>query len=188
MRLLCLFIIGCSFFFKTSAQSQTFHLGLKAEFYAYTLQEVSDYKTYSKKFSLSPLPSMYIVISKDLSESISFILRPGFLFRPERFNGLELGLALTHKIYTDNIFLLGGINLHFVKEKTEGNHFSSYSKTVYFIFLGLGHQLTGRFSVDISFHQALNSEFGYTYGVFSSDASGPSKLINMLKFGLSATF
>jgi hypothetical protein len=172
--------------FYTNAQSKTFHLGLKAEFYGYTLHEVRDYKTYSKKFSFSPLPSMYILVVKDISQSISLILKPGLLFLPESFNGLELGLGLTDKIFQDKVFIESGLNMHLVNGKP--GHFEITSKTIYFIFLGVGYQLLDRIYMDICFHQTLNNEYGYTYAAFPSDASGPSKLYNMLKLGLAASF
>jgi hypothetical protein len=151
------------------------------------VQEVSDNNTYSTKFTLSPLPAMYLIVSKDLSESFSLTLKPGISFRPIT-GTFELGLALNYKICDDKFFLLGGLNMYFVKEESQGSHFETYSKTIYFILLGVGYQLNDRISVDVCFHQALNNEFGYTYAAFPSEASGPSKLYNMLKLGLTASF
>jgi hypothetical protein len=100
-----IFIIIICLLPQSFGQSKTFHLGLKVEFYGYNLNEVSDYKTYSKTFNLSPLPSIYVIISKDLSESFSLSLKPGVLVGPEYFAGLELGFMLNNKIYNDKILL-----------------------------------------------------------------------------------
>ena len=186
LKIIFLIIIIYSFF-PSFAQSKTFHLGLKLEFYGYTLNEVSDYKTYSKKFTLSPLPSFYVIISKDLSESFSLSLKPGVLVGPEYFTGLELGFLLNDKIYKDKLFLSGGINIHFINDTEDGHSFRRTSDIIYFIILGTGYRLTDRLSIDICFHQALNKKFGYTYGSFPGDASGPSEIPNMLKIGFSAT-
>ncbi|HAB53436.1 MAG: hypothetical protein A2315_06180 [Ignavibacteria bacterium RIFOXYB2_FULL_35_12] len=179
MRKLFLFFVLYSLFFDTSAQSKTFHLGLKTEFYAYTSQEISSYKTYSKVLNLSPLPAMYVVISKDLSEEFSLTLKPGLSFRPVTAN-FELGFALNYKICAYQYFLMGGINAYFSK-------YGETNPIIYFAFIGSGYQLTNRLAVDLSFHQALNTEFAFDNYSGHTYYEGPSKLLNMIKLGLAAT-
>jgi hypothetical protein len=183
MRVLLLFFIVCSLVFQTYAQLKTFHIGLKAEFYGYTSQEVYSCKTYSKKFNLAPLPAMYVLVSKDLSELISLTLKPGISFRPITGN-VELGLVIDYKIFENKYFLVSGINIYFVNEKFFVCQSEIESDNIYFILLGIGYKLTDRLSVDISFHQALNQEFAF----YSYYDEGPSKLLNMVKLGLAATF
>ena len=184
MRGIFLFLIVCNLFIESSAQSKTFHLGLKAEFYGYTSQEVWSCKTYSNKFNLAPLPAMYVLVSKDLSELISITLKPGISFRPITGN-FELGLVIDYKILGNKYFLVSGINIYFVNGEFFVCQSEIESDNIYFILLGIGYKLTDRLSVDISFHQALNQEFVF----FSNDKDeGPSKLLNMVKFGLSASF
>jgi hypothetical protein len=183
MRAFYLFITGCCCLLNQSfSQSKTFHLGLKTEFYAYTSQEVRDYKTYSKKFSLSPVPSLYLLISKEFSESVSLSLKPGVLMIPDSFIGVELGLVSNYRIYNDKLWILSGVNMHLVTKSEEGRSLMTTSKNIYFILIGAGYQLTDWIAADISFHQALNKEYGY---IINGDARGSSKIFNMLKIGLS---
>jgi hypothetical protein len=85
-----------------------------------------------------------------------------------------------------DLFLSGGINIHFINDTEDGHSFIRTSDIIYFIFIGTGYQLTDRLSIAICFHQALNKKFGYTYGSFPGDASGPSEIPNMLKLGIAA--
>lgn len=179
MKTLFLFFIVFIVVAETYAQSKTFHLGLKAEFYAYTSQEISSYKPYSKVLNLSPLPAMYIVISKDLSEEFLLTLKPGLSFRPVTAN-FELGLGLNYKICACKYFLIGGTNAYFSK-------YGENNPIIYFAFIGMGYQLTNRLSIDIGFYQALNTEFAFDNYSGHTFYEGPSKLLNMIKFGLAAT-
>ena len=188
MRKLFLFFVLYSLFFDTSAQSKTFHLGLKFEYYGYTHQEVSSYTTYSKKFWLSQLPAMYVMVTQDLSKSISLTLKPGISFRPDPGN-FELGFIIDYKILDNKYFLISGINIYFVNEKFQIGQLEIYSDNIYFILLGVGYQLTNRLSVDISFHQALNTDFAFdNHNKHATGWEGPSKLHNLVKLGLAATF
>src|SRR3989339_1614489 len=179
MRKLFLFFVLYSLFFDTSAQSKTFHLGLKTEFYAYTSQEISSYKTYSKVLNLSPLPAMYVVISKDLSEEFSLTLKPGLSFRPVTAN-FELGFALNYKICAYQYFLMGGINAYFSK-------YGETNPIIYFAFIGSGYQLTNRLAADLSFNKVLKTEFALVNNIGNPYYEGLSKLWNIIKLGLAAT-
>jgi hypothetical protein len=170
------------------AQSKTFHLGLKAEFYGYTHQEVSSYTTYPKKFWLSQLPAMYVIIRQDLSRSISIAVKPGISFRPDPGN-FEFGLLIDYRIFGTKYLLMSGVNTYFVNKKFQIGQSVIESNNIYFILLGVGYQLSDRLAVDVSFHQALNTDFAFdTHNKHSNGWEGPSKLFNMVKLGLAATF
>lgn len=184
-RIIFVFIIFIPFY--ACPQLKTFHLGLKAEFYGYTHQEVSSYTTYSKKFWLSQLPGMYIIIRQDLSNSISLTLKPGISFRPEPGN-FELGLLVDYKILGAKYLLITGLNTYFVNEKFQIGQSVIEPNNIYFILLGVGYQLSDRLVVDISFHQALNADFAFdTHNKHATGWEGPSKIFNMIKLGLAAT-
>ena len=116
MRVTHLFGIFWFIYFISLAQPTSFHLGLKAEFYSYTHQEVSELVTHQKKFSLSPLPAMYVLASYDFSETFSGFVKPGLSFRPVTGN-FELGLGLIYKISKHEYFLISGVNTYFVNDK-----------------------------------------------------------------------
>lgn len=188
MRVICLLALFCGSFLISFAQPKSFHLGIKFEYYGYTHQEVSSNTTYSKKFWLSQLPAMYVMVRQDLSKSISLTLKPGISFRPDPGN-FELGLIIDYKILDNKYFLMSGINTYFVNEKFQIGQSDFYSDYIYFILLGVGYQLTNGPAVDISFHQALNTDFAFdTHNKHANGWEGPSKLFNMVKLGLAATF
>lgn len=168
-----------------NAQTRTYHLGLKAEFYGYTSKEVREYSTYSKKFNLSNLPSIYIIASKDVSELFTITLKPGIIFQPDNFGTFELGLFGSFDFPENPCFIIGGINTHFNKEPDDRRNVPDI---LYFIVFGGGYRLTKYLSVDLAFHQSLNKTYRYTYGKFPSEAFGPSELFNMIKIGFAAAF
>lgn len=177
MRVTHLFGIFWFVYFISLAQPTSFHLGLKAEFYGYTHQEVSGIETYDKEFWLSPLPAMYVLASYDFSETFSGFVKPGLSFRPVTGN-FEFGFGLTYKIPRSKFFLGSGINMYFTR-------FKETIPIIYFITLNVGYQITNRFSFDVSFHQSLMNEIAF-YRTEKPD--GPSKLFNMVKLGLAATY
>lgn len=178
-----LFLVSTVFylFLETHAQSTTFHLGLKMEFYTYTSQEISEYTTYSKKIDISPIPAVYVLASHDLSKVISVFIKPGLSFRPVTGN-FEFGLGAIYKLGEPEFFLIAGVNTYFnLTEESKSN--------IYFAVIGIGFQFTDVLALDISFHQALNSDFAFdTHNKHANGWEGPSKLFNMVKFGLVATF
>jgi hypothetical protein len=177
MRVTHLFDIFWFIYFISLAQSTSFHLGLKAEFYGYTHQEISSLATYRKEFWISPLPAMYVVAVYDLSESISVFVKPGLSFRPATGN-FEAGLGLIYKISNHDYFLTSGVNTYF-------NRVAESKSNIYFIFLGIGYQITNRLALDLTLHQGLNQDIAF-YRTEKPD--GPSKLHNMVKFGVAATY
>lgn len=188
MRVTHLFGIFWFIYFIAFAQPRSFHLGLKAEFYGYTHQEVSSYTTYSKKFWLSQLPAMYVLVKQDLSKSISLTLKPGISFRPVTGN-FELGLLIDYRIFGTKYLLMSGVNTYFVNEKFQIGQSEFYSDYIYFILLGMGYKLSDRLTIDVCFHQALNDDFAFdTHNKHANGWEGPSKLFNMVKLGLAATF
>jgi hypothetical protein len=174
--------------FYTNAQSESIRFGFKIEFYAYTLYDIEN-EYYDKSFNLSPLPSMYFIIAKDLSKSTSISLKPGLLLRPEVFQGFELGLLLKYKFTDAKAFLNGGVNMHIPKETAHGVIYykATDSAPIFFILFGIGYRLSEIVHIDITYHHALNPEFGFVSNWISqfSSSSGPLKIANMIKLGLS---
>lgn len=185
--IICVIIL--LFSFNLSAQS--FHFGPKIEMYGYLNERVRDEETYSNKFAFSELPSFYIVLKQDLTESFSINLKPGILFinSEESFYGFELGLFVNNNLPFYGAFLTGGFNLHLNTGSAHGAGWVDVSdnKIISFLFFGVGYNINDIVSVDLSFHQALNSEYGYDSldpDVFK--VSGPKKMHSMIKVGIQA--
>lgn len=172
----------------TNGQSESLRFGMKLEFYAHTLHSIEieslENETYAKRFTLSPVPSMYFIVTKDLSESFSLGLKPGILLKPELFGGFEFGLFVDYK-FPNNILLNGGINIHIPPETSHGTqrYEETNSAPIFFIFFGIGYRITNVFHIDIAYHHALNPEFGHTSYNLTHYSSGPLKLYSMLKVG-----
>lgn len=176
--------------FYINAQIKDFHVGMKLEFYAYTFQHIED-EYYKKNFRLSPYPSLYFLFITGLSESMSLIFKPGLLLFPEEYEGFDFAVYADYK-FSDLFFLNGGINMHIPPATAHGViwYEETSSSPVFFVLLGAGYRITNLISIDMSYHYALNPEFGFVSYRISQflSTSGPLTLNNMLKLGLAVNY
>jgi hypothetical protein len=181
--------------FYINAQIKEFHVGMKLEFYAYTLQSIEiesiENESYTKRFTLSPYPSLYFLFITGLSESMSLIFKPGLLLFPEEYEGFEFAVYADYN-FSDLFFLNGGINMHIPPETAHGviGYEETSSSPVFFVLLGAGYRATNLISIDIAYHYALNPEFGFVSYRKSQFISigGPLTLNNMLKLGIAINY
>ncbi len=172
--------------------AQELNIGYRLEPYMYSLKEVRNDGTYSSKYTFAPLLSMYFLIGESLSDEYELYLKPGFLIAPNKdFDGPEIGLQLNkNNFLTNQIYLTGGINLHFTRKTAHGTQLVEVtdSKIIYFLFLGAGYNLSDQIAFDITFHQALNPEYGYrAYTNEYNNIKGPTKINNLIKISFQFT-
>jgi hypothetical protein len=187
-----IFIALIIFTFYNNLYAQGIRIGTRIEPYMFLQKEVRNDGTYASKYSFSPLPSFYFLIGENFFDDFELNLKPGILIIPNNdFNGFEIGLiGNKDNFLTRKTYLTGGINLHFISETAHGTSLveATDSKIIYFLLLGLGYKLSDNIAIDITFHQALNPEYGYkAYSYEYNNIKGPTKLYNLIKVGFQFT-
>jgi hypothetical protein len=189
------FLIVCAFIVLTNInlEAQSFRFGLKLEMFGLVNEKVRDKETYSTKFVLSGIPSIYAVLHQEITETFSINFKPGILITnsDEGFTGFELAAFIEKKLSSQNIFLSGGVNLHLNMNHAYGTGWVDVSdvKLIPFIFLGAGYQFNESLSFDLTVHQALQSEYGYDALIPDEfNVSGPKKILSLVKIGILAYF